>query len=147
MTASNRVFLWLAPAAAFAAAFGFSLSSSSLQKPRIPAVASSHPDSPPSIAPTTPAASVPPIPAQSEAKPRTKTWSHDEFAEAVNFPSTLHRRWAVKRLFDALSLDQFPTALAEIERSTAPLDVDLKMMLFRSWAQDAPDAALRSGPR
>ena len=46
-------------------------------------------------------------------------------------------------MFDSLSLDQFPIALAEIEKLSGPLDRDRKLALFRSWAEDAPDAALR----
>ncbi len=91
------------------------------------------------VAPRTAKGAAPP-----KAKARNERWMQEAFLKAASFPSTLHRRWSMKQFFDSLSLDQFSTAVAEIEKLNGPFDRDLKFALFRSWAEDAPDAALRS---
>ena len=109
-----------------------------------PALTHSAPSASPASAPQpvgTPAAEAAASP---KAKARNERWTQEAFVKAASFPSTLHRRWALKRFFDSLSLDQFPTAVAEIEKLNGLFDRDLKFALFRSWAEDAPDAALRS---
>ena len=109
-----------------------------------PALTHSAPSASPASVPQpvgTPAAKAVAAP---KAKARNERWTQEAFAKAASFPSSLHRRWAMKQFFDSLSLDQFPTALGEIEKLNGLFDRDLKFALFRSWAEDAPDAALRS---
>jgi hypothetical protein len=63
--------------------------------------------------------------------------------QVLGYPSTLHRRGALKRFFERMLPAQFPIALAEIMRREDLADSEALPMLFRGWAECAPAEGAR----
>jgi hypothetical protein len=67
----------------------------------------------------------------------------DGLRAALQKPSALGRDYALIRLFRSLGPEQFPAALAFLDRQGGPGSVVAKTHLFQCWADVAPEEAVR----
>ena len=64
-------------------------------------------------------------------------------AEALKFPSVLHRRYALRKFYESLGPGDFPRVLGELQNWRGMLDTQAIPLLFRSWVLVAPAEAIR----
>ncbi len=83
------------------------------------------------------------IVANRSVKPRRGEFSREDFYTTLRIPSVMHRRHALKSLFDRLSPAEFPRVLTALEGYPGAPDSQTIPLLFRSWILVAPEEAIR----
>ncbi len=62
----------------------------------------------------------------------------ESLRQILGYPSSLHRRGALKRHFEQLATAEFPIALSVLRQQAELMDTEVLPMLFRVWAERAP---------
>jgi hypothetical protein len=84
------------------------------------------------------------LPATKSASAGAMSLAVDSSLEAaMSYPSTLHRRAALKRYFDALDLASFDAAFSKVSKM-GEIEPEVLDMFARAWAERAPEAAARA---
>ena len=136
----NARALWLLPVLGFAAGFAAGWRDA----PRVAAISATPDRSNPTptfaVAGSNTAAVF-----DSTASPRggSASAAPTTLAEALKFPSVLHRRYALRQYYERLGPADFPRVLAELQNWHGMLDTLAIPLLFRSWVLVAPEEAIR----